>query len=122
MVICTQVQRQLTAISATSRVDAAKVLKDVQEIVHGMLGSDIGSDQPLMEAGLDSLGAVELRTSLGNHFGTELPATITFDHPSIDALAKFLAGFVSQKVRKFSLAFSGLFICRTICSVSCCCI
>lgn len=52
--------------------------------------------QPLMEAGLDSLGAVELRTSLEAAFSMELPATVTFDYPSISALAKYIAGQQTQ--------------------------
>ena len=47
--------------------------------------------QPLMEAGLDSLGAVELRNALGHRFGIPTPATLAFDHPSINALAAFIA-------------------------------
>ena len=47
--------------------------------------------QPLMEAGLDSLGAVELRNTIGAHFALEVPATLTFDYPSISAMAAFLA-------------------------------
>ena len=45
-----------------------------------------------MEAGLDSLGGVELRNSLSSAFGTELPATLTLDYPSIGALAAYLHG------------------------------
>jgi len=47
--------------------------------------------QPLLEAGLDSLGAVELRNKLEASLGTDLPATITFDYPTTAALASFLA-------------------------------
>ena len=47
--------------------------------------------QPLMEAGLDSLGAVVLRDALSKRFSADLPATAIFDHPTPAALAAFLA-------------------------------
>ena len=61
-----------------------------------MLGTEVDVNQPLMESGLDSIGAVELRTSLSNSFGLELPATLTFDYPTVSALSKYLAGMLSQ--------------------------
>jgi acyl carrier protein len=45
---------------------------------------------PLGELGLDSLLAVELRNTLGASLGTTLPATLMFDHPTVDALTDHL--------------------------------
>lgn len=50
-----------------------------------------------MEAGLDSISSVELRNSVSSKFGLELPATVTFDYPSIEALAEFVAASVAPR-------------------------
>ena len=36
-------------------------------------------------------GAVELRNAVSGRFGVELPATMTFDYPTVAAMASFLA-------------------------------
>ncbi len=46
---------------------------------------------PLRELGLDSLMAVELRNILGVAVNQTLPATLTFDHPTVEALTDYLA-------------------------------
>ena len=43
-----------------------------------------------MEAGLDSLGSVELRNSISSAFDIELPSTFAFDYPTIAAMTAFI--------------------------------
>ena len=57
----------------------------------GLLGTEISTATPLMEAGLDSIGAVEMRNAVNDRYGIELPATIMFDYPTIGDLAQYLA-------------------------------
>ena len=52
----------------------------------------VESDEPLMDAGLDSLGAVELRNALAASVGSELPGTLVFDYPTVASLSGFLSG------------------------------
>ena len=64
--------------------------QELQSLISGLVGTPVPTDQPLMEAGLDSIGAVELRNSVSASFGVDLPATVTFDYPTIAALAQFV--------------------------------
>lgn len=60
-----------------------QVLEVLKTLAHEATGTDVAPDEPLMSAGLDSLGAVELRNGVSAKFGVTLPATVAFDHPTL---------------------------------------
>jgi len=69
----------------------------LDEHVRGLVGRLLGLDpsfpdsrKPLMELGMDSLVAVELKNALGRSVGRTLPATLAFDYPNIEAIVRFL--------------------------------
>jgi acyl carrier protein len=78
------------SLTSTGRVSAEAVSVQVAAAVAGVLGGAVATTASLMESGLDSLGAVELRNSLSKEFGMELPATLTFDYPSTAAISTFI--------------------------------
>jgi NAD(P)-dependent dehydrogenase (short-subunit alcohol dehydrogenase family) len=54
-------------------------------------GFRLDAHQGLRDVGLDSLLAIELRNALQADVESQLPATLAFDHPTLDALTTFLA-------------------------------
>lgn len=71
------------------------LLAHVREQVVGILGLDsaypLKSHQGLFEAGLNSLGAVELINHLQTSLGHTLPATLVFEYPTLGTLSEYLA-------------------------------
>ena len=89
------IMQQLEQVPSNQKRDL--LLSFVNEQVVKILG--LGSSeivdprQPLQELGLDSLTAVELRNLLRSNLKLErnLPATLVFDYPTINALTDYLA-------------------------------
>ncbi len=76
-------RERTAAISRTVRARIADVLR-----FDGV--EDVEPDAELAALGLDSLNAVELRGALEAAFRVTLPASITFDQPSVDLLTEYL--------------------------------
>jgi acyl carrier protein len=73
---------------------AAAVQASLRKQAFTVIGLDpattLSAGTPLKEAGLDSLMAVELRNAVSRAIGQPLPATLLFDHPTLDDLTLYL--------------------------------
>ena len=82
----------MSAPAPFKKVSASVSLETVLALAARTAGGAVDADAPLLEAGLDSLGAVELRNQLQQALGEgapALPSTLVFDHPTARQLAAF---------------------------------
>jgi acyl carrier protein len=88
----TSVRQQLERAPAKERRQLLQgVLRQAVAHVLGLQDPQrIDTRQGLLEMGLDSLMAVELRNQLARTLQQPLPSTLVFDYPTIDALTDFL--------------------------------
>ena len=77
--------------SAALEVFKQHVAAEVAAAARSILGADVGANEPLVAAGLDSLSSVELRNSLEGKLGLELPSTLVFDYPTVNAISQFIS-------------------------------
>lgn len=101
----------VSSASAAERMGDTR--RQITAVVFELLGREPGADEPLMDAGLDSLAMTHLARVLGrigeglgkgshtrptqgsalaDALGQQLPATVAFDHPTVNAIAAFVAG------------------------------
>ena len=57
----------------------------------------IGVDEPLSDAGIDSIAAVELGRTISDSLGITLPATTLFDYPTVEALVDYIGARIAER-------------------------
>jgi len=91
-----QVENILQKLEQADVEDRDEMLLDhVRDHVIKVLGlgssTSLKTDQGLTDLGMDSLMAVELSNRLSKSTGSALPSTLVFEHPTIEALTRYLA-------------------------------
>lgn len=80
------------AVVAKPTMDWPVVKAKITELVKSVLtdDEDVEIDTPFMEAGIDSLGSVQLVTDVGREFRMNLAPSVVFDFPTIKELGEHL--------------------------------
>jgi acyl carrier protein len=79
---------------------AVALQQQVLAVVASVLGQQVTIDEPLVDAGMDSISANELRSQLASAVGLAmLPAEVVFDYPTVKDLVTFLEAYVDDDAR-----------------------
>lgn len=84
--------RELASIPGAERFEflATRVQSEVARVLRATEPPQ--RQRGFFEMGMDSLMAVELKTRFEKMLGREMPATVAFDHPNINAIVRFILG------------------------------
>lgn len=97
-------REQLDELSATERQPErdARLLQHLRDATAKVLGASspeqINPARGLMDMGMDSLMAVELRNNLNLTLAVSLPATLVFDYPTLNLLHTYLVDELFEHV------------------------
>merc|ERR1712039_1028017 len=80
------------AVAVYSGPSVSDISDNVKGAALDLIGSDeLEADTPLMDAGLDSLAAVEFGGILQKQFqGVQMPGTLMFDFPNVKSIGDFI--------------------------------
>jgi acyl carrier protein len=84
--------KKLVAVPSAKRVNvlSGMIQAKVMEILGITDASVVDTTSAISDFGLDSMMSVELRNELQDLVGMELPGTLLFDYPTIQALTTYL--------------------------------
>jgi acyl carrier protein len=87
---------QSDASSQVAPPPGRAIMHQISAVVQEIMGHSVEASQPLMDAGLTSSDAVTLVATLEEAMGLTLPGTLAFDHPSLDAIAKYVTSLTVE--------------------------
>jgi acyl transferase domain-containing protein/acyl carrier protein len=88
-------------VELSPEIVRAQVLRTAVEVTGNKA---LAETAPLMEAGMDSLSAVEFRNRLSAELGLKLPNTLIFDYPTVAAVVELITAQVVKTAAPVSLA------------------
>ena len=71
-------------------LNADAIVEEMDTVILEVVGTEINRELPLMEAGLTSLGALQLGRALQGRLSVDVPATLVFDHPSLNSITSLV--------------------------------
>ncbi|MGE0220692.1 acyltransferase domain-containing protein, partial [Mycolicibacterium sp.] len=96
--VTSEAHRPATPTRAWSAMAPDELRAELQDGLRGILAtelrlpeSDVHTDRPFAEMGLNSVMAMSIRREVERLVGLELSATMLFNHPTIDSFATYLA-------------------------------
>ena len=89
-------------MTRTEKVEVVRTT--VMSTITRILGHEIDADKALIDAGIDSLSMMELGRAIETDVGVSLPTTIAFDHPTVEAIAAFIADELESRGKEVSLS------------------
>eukprot|EP00921_Rhytidocystis_pertsovi_P009458 GHVQ01015209.1.p1 GENE.GHVQ01015209.1~~GHVQ01015209.1.p1 ORF type:complete len:3891 (+),score=563.52 GHVQ01015209.1:853-12525(+) len=93
-------QHDPTGVTKESKesTDYQRVASVVREAARSALGlaDNFDEDSPLLELGIDSLGAIEFSEQISNELGIDVEPTCMFEHPNVNELIQFLSTRVAE--------------------------
>lgn len=82
-----ELRTELIKVQVEAREDLLK--RAIMGILRNHIGADIDDDIPLMELGIDSLMAVEIRNAFQSALGHKLPVSFLFTYPTVQKIVDF---------------------------------
>jgi hypothetical protein len=94
---CTDSVSSCDVIISDSRSSSSDVKLVFTEFPVSYIGDAFCADDPLMEAGIDSISAISFTNSILKEFGVSTSASLLFDYPTIASLTTHVISLLEAR-------------------------